>query len=134
MIENMEDIDVDPNEHAELTAAIKSNKKCQSTKTQYKRKLIRFEEWVQIKRPGLNRQGVWLCNVDKNTIYEDFMGHICQKKTEGGEYFAPRNFSLIITDLPPHFDLSEGVVLTVSRWEEIHRITLQFIPRALRLS
>lgn len=91
MIANMEVIDMDAHEHAELTAAIKSNKKCQSTKTQYKRKQIHFEEWVQIKRPGLNRQGAWLCNVDKNTM-EDFMGHICQKKTEGGEYFAPPKF------------------------------------------
>ena len=66
MIANMEVIDMDAHEHAELTAAIKSNKKCQSTKTQYKRKQIHFEEWVQIKRPGLNRQGAWLCNVDKN--------------------------------------------------------------------
>ena len=82
---------MDAHEHAELTAAIKSNKKCQSTKTEYKRKQIHFEEWVQIKRPGLNRQGAWLCNVDKNTM-EDFMGHICQKKTEGGEYFAPPKF------------------------------------------
>jgi len=74
----MEDIDVESHEPTEL-------------KAQYKRKQIHFDEWVQIKRPGLNRQGAWLCNVDKNTM-EDFMGHICQKKTEGGEYFAPPKF------------------------------------------
>ena len=81
----------DAHEHAALRAAIKSNKKCQSTKLQYKRKQIHFEEWVRNKRPEFISPGAWLRNIDNSTM-ENFMGHICQKKAENGEYFVPAKF------------------------------------------
>ena len=78
-------------EHAALTSAIKSGKKCDSTKEQYKRKQIHFEDWVENKRPTLIDTEKWLVNIDAATM-EDFMGHICQKKDKFGEYFTPPKF------------------------------------------
>jgi len=78
-------------EHAALTSAIKSGKKCDSTKEQYKRKQIHFEDWIENKRPALIDTEKWLVNIDAATM-EDFMGHICQKKDKFGEYFTPPKF------------------------------------------
>jgi len=78
-------------EHAVLTAAIKSGKKCDSTKEQYKRKQNHFEDWVQKKRPALIDTDKWLSYFNAATM-EDFMGHICHKKSTTGEYLAPPQF------------------------------------------
>ena len=78
-------------EHAVLTAAIKSGKKCDSTKAQYKRKQNHFEDWIENKRPALIDSDKWLDNIDVATM-EDFMGHICQKRSKTGEYLTPPQF------------------------------------------
>ena len=78
-------------EHAVLTAAIKSGKKCDSTKAQYKRKQNHFEDWIENKRPALINSDKWLDNIDAATM-EDFMGHICQKRSKTGEYLTPPQF------------------------------------------
>ena len=78
-------------EHSVLTAAIKSGKKCDSTKAQYKRKQNHFEDWIENKRPALIDSEKWLDNIDAATM-EDFMGHICQKRSKTGEYLTPPKF------------------------------------------
>lgn len=91
MAEEEEDDEVHILDHAELTAAIRSGKKCDSTKEQYKRKQKHFHDWVQNKRPALLNSTTWLRNVDTDTM-EDFMGHICQKRGRNGEYLEPAKF------------------------------------------
>ena len=78
-------------EHANLTAKIKSGRTCNSTRIQYKRKQVHFEEWIRNKRQACMESSPWVKNVDVDSM-EEFLGHICQKKTKTGDYYDPPQF------------------------------------------
>jgi hypothetical protein len=85
------------NNNIDLGDDIIDNRLCSNTKTQYKRKVKHFFEWIGENHPeiindthdaGEDISIEQLKNLESDT-FKEFFGHICKKKKRDGSYIDP---------------------------------------------
>jgi hypothetical protein len=83
--------DSDDDNEIQLAEEIIDGRKCDNTKTQYRRKFEHFRQWILMKYPECaadDGYSVELSSIKKKHIL-DFLGYICRKKDKGGDFLEP---------------------------------------------
>lgn len=86
----MAEIEETVNSEISLAVEIIDGRKCANTKVQYSRKVEHFRKWINEVHPDcMNSDGSLNLHLIDTSHLRQFLGHICKKKTAGGEYLSP---------------------------------------------
>lgn len=84
------DIEEDESNETNLAGEIMDSRKCANTKIQYRRKVDHFRKWISDVYPDCaNLDSSMNLEMISTSHLKQFFGHICKKKTIGGENMTP---------------------------------------------